>query len=347
MRASFREKSRRICLFSFFLCISVIACVSLYIFTLVPTKWARKKSMMAVAYLVYLPARMAGAKAHFVRMPKKRSIVITHHSTAIETVVLYRALNPCAIIKREALFLPFIGAICTFTERVIWIKRSGSQLRPILRQAAKKRDGHFLIFPESTRTSFHAPVKSKSLVYLLAKQNSDLPVIPLVHNAHIALTATSMMPHARKNMTFTCLDPIEDSLTDGRTFLQKVDLALNAGKTTLPHLDAPVDALPVHILHTYLKKKVPVCVVDVRTPHEQAIASLPFAHHVIPELLEDFCADYLEKHHHSTIFALLCHHGVRTARLTALLRSQGINACNIIGGINAWSTYIDPSIPKY
>ena len=346
MRADNPNKAYQPFVAIFFLCISTIAFIGLYVFTLFPSKWARVKAMLSVAYFLYLPARMSGAVSQFVRTPNVRSIIITHHSTAIECAILYHALNPCAIIKREALFLPFLGSICAFTQRVIWINRSGAQLRSVLRQAAEQKEGHFLLFPESTRTSFHAPVKSKSLVYFLAKQHRDLPVVPLVHNAHTSLTTTSMLPHANKKITFAFLETIEDDFSHGRTFLEKVDGALNAGKTTLP-LEAPVDALPVHMLYDYMNKNVPLCVIDIRTHQELTAAKLPFAHHVEPDVLEDFCITYLESHAPSTIFALLCHHGVRTAPLTAILRKKGINACNIIGGINAWSTYIDTSLPKY
>lgn len=44
----------------------------------------------------------------------------------------------------------------------------------------------------------------------------------------------------------------------------------------------------------------------------------------------------------------ICHHGVRSMSIAAWLREQGFEgAQSLRGGIDAWSTEIDPSIPKY
>lgn len=43
-----------------------------------------------------------------------------------------------------------------------------------------------------------------------------------------------------------------------------------------------------------------------------------------------------------------CHHGGRSGRATAWLLGQGFtNVKNLAGGIDAWSTEIDPSVPRY
>ncbi|MCB1121446.1 MAG: hypothetical protein KJT03_07850 [Verrucomicrobiae bacterium] len=45
---------------------------------------------------------------------------------------------------------------------------------------------------------------------------------------------------------------------------------------------------------------------------------------------------------------VLCHHGMRSGQVTAFLRQRGFNnAVNVAGGINAWSNYVDPKIPRY
>jgi rhodanese-related sulfurtransferase len=44
----------------------------------------------------------------------------------------------------------------------------------------------------------------------------------------------------------------------------------------------------------------------------------------------------------------ICHHGVRSMSVTAWLREQGFEKVQSLrGGINAWSTEIDASVPKY
>ncbi len=45
---------------------------------------------------------------------------------------------------------------------------------------------------------------------------------------------------------------------------------------------------------------------------------------------------------------LFCHHGVRSLDAAAWLRSQGVEgARSMTGGIDRWSTEIDPLVPRY
>lgn len=45
---------------------------------------------------------------------------------------------------------------------------------------------------------------------------------------------------------------------------------------------------------------------------------------------------------------VLCHHGVRSLRITEWLRKQGFQqAQSLAGGIEAWSLEIDPELPRY
>ena len=44
----------------------------------------------------------------------------------------------------------------------------------------------------------------------------------------------------------------------------------------------------------------------------------------------------------------ICHHGVRSAQVAAFLERRGFEAVfNLAGGIEAWSTQIDASVPRY
>jgi rhodanese-related sulfurtransferase len=43
-----------------------------------------------------------------------------------------------------------------------------------------------------------------------------------------------------------------------------------------------------------------------------------------------------------------CHHGVRSLRVTHWLRDRGFAAVSSMqGGIDAWSTEVDPNVPRY
>jgi rhodanese-related sulfurtransferase len=46
--------------------------------------------------------------------------------------------------------------------------------------------------------------------------------------------------------------------------------------------------------------------------------------------------------------AVLCHSGVRSARVAEFLAQQGFSrVANIVGGIDAWSANVDTAIPRY
>ena len=44
---------------------------------------------------------------------------------------------------------------------------------------------------------------------------------------------------------------------------------------------------------------------------------------------------------------VMCHSGVRSANVCQYLEPLGYNVYNLIGGIDAWSKLIDPSVPIY
>jgi len=44
----------------------------------------------------------------------------------------------------------------------------------------------------------------------------------------------------------------------------------------------------------------------------------------------------------------MCHHGIRSRQAAEYFLRQGFtNLYNLSGGIDAWSTLVDPSVPRY
>ncbi|MFN2461830.1 MAG: rhodanese-like domain-containing protein [Candidatus Velthaea sp.] len=83
---------------------------------------------------------------------------------------------------------------------------------------------------------------------------------------------------------------------------------------------------------------------DVREPDEIATAAIPGATLIpmmdIPQRIAELPKD--------KEIVVMCHHGARSAQVTEFLNSSGYpGAVNLAGGINAWSTEIDASIPRY
>ncbi len=83
---------------------------------------------------------------------------------------------------------------------------------------------------------------------------------------------------------------------------------------------------------------------DVREPDEIATASLPGAT-LIPMMEIPRRAGELPR---GVPVVVMCHSGGRSARVTEYLNRNGYpEAVNLAGGIDAWATEIDRSVPRY
>ncbi|MEM7082281.1 MAG: rhodanese-like domain-containing protein [Pseudomonadota bacterium] len=96
-----------------------------------------------------------------------------------------------------------------------------------------------------------------------------------------------------------------------------------------------------------LKSDEPVVILDVREPWELDLARLdqtidmPMA--TIPDRVESL-RDQLRGRE----LIVMCHGGVRSARVVHYLEQQGFSdVVNLEGGIQAWSEQVDSSIPTY
>jgi rhodanese-related sulfurtransferase len=88
---------------------------------------------------------------------------------------------------------------------------------------------------------------------------------------------------------------------------------------------------------------------DVREPAEWQICRLPGAVLApLSELARQGLAVLPAGLTPEAPIVIYCHHGVRSAQVTAWLLKQGFhNVVSLAGGIDAWSVQIDPSIPRY
>ena len=84
--------------------------------------------------------------------------------------------------------------------------------------------------------------------------------------------------------------------------------------------------------------------VDVREMWERDIASVEGSVH-IP--LAEIPVRQAELDRSGPV-AVMCHSGGRSAQVAAFLDEQGFSrVANVTGGIDAWSTDVDSSIPRY
>ena len=110
----------------------------------------------------------------------------------------------------------------------------------------------------------------------------------------------------------------------------------------LPAAPPKVHALDVEKLKRLLDEKK-ITVIDVRPVGERELA--PFAG---AEILDVGSHDRLIKMPKDTPLAFLCHHGNSSRRAAEHFREQGFRVVhNIEGGISAWSSQVDASIPQY
>ena len=95
-----------------------------------------------------------------------------------------------------------------------------------------------------------------------------------------------------------------------------------------------------------LRSTHPPRLLDVRQPEEHGFVALPNST-LIPlgELLPR--ADELEDWKDDEVI-VYCHHGIRSAQAVAQLRALGFaNVHNLSGGIDRWTSDVDPKLPRY
>jgi adenylyltransferase/sulfurtransferase len=108
--------------------------------------------------------------------------------------------------------------------------------------------------------------------------------------------------------------------------------------------EASVPGISVQEMKRKMDAREAFELIDVREPFEFEIARIDGAK-LIPlgEISER--ADEL---HREKMFIIHCHSGRRSAEAARLLKQRGFaNVYNLEGGIDAWSDFIDPTVPKY
>jgi rhodanese-related sulfurtransferase len=93
----------------------------------------------------------------------------------------------------------------------------------------------------------------------------------------------------------------------------------------------------------------PHVLLDVREEHEWKFARIEGARLLpLSRLARELTAALPADLTPDSRIIVQCHHGVRSAQVTAWLRQLGFkNAFNLTGGIDEWSLRIDPGVPRY
>ena len=108
--------------------------------------------------------------------------------------------------------------------------------------------------------------------------------------------------------------------------------------------DAPIEVSPVE-LKALMDSGQPLRLVDCREPYEHAICRIEGAElipmRMIPQYLPELASE-------ASSIVVYCHHGVRSLNVVDWLRRQGVMNCqSMAGGIDLWTTLVDPAVPRY
>jgi adenylyltransferase/sulfurtransferase len=104
-----------------------------------------------------------------------------------------------------------------------------------------------------------------------------------------------------------------------------------------------LEITPLEVKHR-LDRGEKLLLVDVREPHEHALCQIEGAVLIpmgsIPANLQKLDTD--------DDVICFCHHGMRSLDVANWLRSCGVSSAkSMSGGIDRWSTEIDPKVPRY
>ena len=90
--------------------------------------------------------------------------------------------------------------------------------------------------------------------------------------------------------------------------------------------------------------------VDVREDQELALASLPGdVLHLPLSRSQEWIGDLQQQLSPDQPLVVVCHAGVRSHHFGLWLLEQnwGLEVWNLVGGLDAWSLEVDPSVPRY
>lgn len=114
----------------------------------------------------------------------------------------------------------------------------------------------------------------------------------------------------------------------------------------------PDGRLDVRALKSRFEAHDSFVLLDVREPSERECAAIACSDEAvdlaipmgtIPSRVEE-----LATLDHDFDIVVYCHHGVRSDMVAKWLRARGLSRLfNLEGGIDAWSTDVDPSTPRY
>jgi monothiol glutaredoxin len=145
----------------------------------------------------------------------------------------------------------------------------------------------------------------------------------------------------RSNGVVVLLDRATARRADGLS-IDYVDAPDGGFKVKNPNESPSVKQLSATELKAMLDRNE-VTLFDVRPEEERTIARIALA-----RPFDAAGQEYLFSLAPKTPIALHCHHGIRSQQAAQQLFEEGFrNVYNLTGGIDAWSRFVDPTVPRY
>jgi len=105
-----------------------------------------------------------------------------------------------------------------------------------------------------------------------------------------------------------------------------------------------VATVTVQELGQMLAQNTPPLLLDVRELEEWQFCRIEGARHLPMSQIQHRVGE-LEPTQETVVY---CHHGVRSLMVAEFLINKGFSrAASLTGGIEAWSVFVDPSVPRY
>ncbi|NJO74175.1 MAG: rhodanese-related sulfurtransferase [Leptolyngbyaceae cyanobacterium RM1_406_9] len=112
--------------------------------------------------------------------------------------------------------------------------------------------------------------------------------------------------------------------------------------------NSPIARISVEELAERLAAGDRLQLIDVREPEELAIASLEQFQNLPLSQFAQWSGQIQTQLDPAAETIVMCHHGVRSAQMCHWLINQGFTQVkNLTGGIDAYSTSVDPTVPRY
>ena len=166
--------------------------------------------------------------------PQGAALIASKHQGMLDVVALLAILpDPCFVLKKELMILPFFGWFAWKTKMIPVDRSAGATaLKTMVRKAGARlaENRQIVIFPEGTRTAPGTPGEYKPGVAAIYR-DLDGPCWPVATNSGVHWPAHGFMRH-KGTVVFEFLEPIPAGLKRGE-FMKRLEESVETASAGL------------------------------------------------------------------------------------------------------------------